>query len=149
MSNLMRQPPIRSPKYISSANGQPCTLCIVGVCTGDTETTVFAHIRDDHTGRSQKASDTSGADACKDCHTIFDGTEGRTLSRDDWMFYALRGLQRTYENRVRRGIAVIPLQLKKPSANRSKRSAPKKPTARSRQSLFKRQVNGTVVRRDQ
>lgn len=98
---------ISSPKYVAASRGQPCSLRITGVCTGGGEDTVFAHIRDQHTGRSIKASDTSGADACFACHAKFDGQSGTPLSKEDWLFYALRGIQETIENRVDRGILIL------------------------------------------
>lgn len=79
---------------------------------------MFAHILDRHAGKAQKASDTSGADSCGPCHDVFDGRAGFPLSRDEWHFFALRGLQETLENRVRRGIAVIALDLAKPASAR-------------------------------
>lgn len=99
---------IVSSKYRNGARGQQCTLRIPGCCTGDTETTVFAHIRDRHTGRSIKASDISGADACFACHARFDGQDGHPLSREEWLFYALRGLQETLERRKEQGILFVP-----------------------------------------
>lgn len=99
---------VRSKKYLDGARGQPCSLRIVGCCTGGGDDTVFAHIRDRHTGRSIKASDLSGADSCAACHRRFDGQDGKPLSEVDWLFYALRGIQETTENRFERGILVIP-----------------------------------------
>ena len=99
---------ISSPAYVAASRGQPCRLRIPSVCTGGGEDTVFAHIRDIHTGRSIKASDISGADACFACHTKFDGQSGPPLELDDWRYYALRGLQETLENRIGRGILKLP-----------------------------------------
>lgn len=99
---------ISSPAYLAASRGQPCTLRIARVCTGGGDDTVPAHIRDRHTGRSIKASDTSIADACFACHSKFDGQSGAALSKEDWLFYALRGVQETIENRVERGILKLP-----------------------------------------
>lgn len=103
---------IESKAYRGGARGQPCTLRISGAgCDGGGETTVFAHIRDSHTGRGIKASDISGADACFFCHAVFDGIayrehEGR-LTKEEWSFYALRGLQETMERRVEQGLLTV------------------------------------------
>lgn len=113
--------PVRSRKYLDGSRGAPCTLRIVGVCTGDTETTVAAHIRDRHTGRGQKASDLSVADACYACHAAFD-TGG--LPEDEWRFYALRGLQETIERRVEIGLLFVSQDIKRPE-----KSKPRKPRA--------------------
>jgi hypothetical protein len=117
---------IASRKYLAASRGQPCSLRIVGVCNGDPETTVPAHILDRHSGRGIKASDISVADSCSACHAKFDGQAGEPLSHEDWLFYALRGLQETYENRVVRGIVDVPQDPPKPlSARPTKPRAPK------------------------
>lgn len=116
---------ISSAKYVNGARGQPCKLRIPHVCDGGGETTVFAHIRDQHTGRGIKASDVSGADACHPCHAKFDGQAGEPLSREDWLFYAVRGLQETLEDRIRRGIVIVPLDPERLSSERQ--VSPRKP----------------------
>ena len=102
---------ISSAKYLAGSRGATCKLQIAGVCTGDIETTVPAHIRDRHTGRSQKASDLSVADACFACHEVFDLRaklpNGTFLTGEDWLFYALRGLQDTIEGRVDSGLLFV------------------------------------------
>jgi hypothetical protein len=109
---------IASAKYVAGSRGQPCTFRIGGVCTGGGEDTVFAHIRDRHTGRSIKASDISGGDCCAACHRKFDGHDGAPLSADDWLFYALRALQETLENRVARGLLFLTQDVAKARAER-------------------------------
>lgn len=102
MTAHFRLPPIRSRDYLDGAKGSRCLANIADVCTGDVSTAVSAHVRDEHTGKGVKASDTSSIPMCDACHAIFDGRSG-TLSREDWLFYALRGIQRTIEDRVRDG----------------------------------------------
>lgn len=118
---------IVSTKYVNGAKGQPCSFRMPGICDGGGETTVFAHIRDSHTGRSIKASDISGADACYHCHAKFDGQSGAPLSEAEWLFYALRGIQETLENRIRRGLLIVPLDAFTPSHDRPVK--PRKPPA--------------------
>lgn len=118
MTAHFRLPPIRSKQNLAAARGQRCTLQIPKVCTGDIQTTVAAHIRDEHTGRSVKASDTSIADACFACHAALDGQGEKILSKEDWLFYALRGIQRTLENRIHRGIITVPIDEPKPATER-------------------------------
>lgn len=96
---------ITSKAYRDGARGQPCTLRCSIHCDGGGETTVFAHLRDRHTGAGIKASDISGCDACFACHSLMD--EGG-LSKELWTIYALRGLQETLENRIQRGILIMP-----------------------------------------
>lgn len=120
---------VRSKKYRDGARGQGCTLRIPTICTGDVETTVFAHIRDSHTGRSIKASDLSGCDACWACHEIFDSRSktpaGTNLGYEDWFFYALRGLQETLERRVEQGLLRLDIDVPKPFKDRT--AKPRKP----------------------
>lgn len=120
-----RRTEIRSRKYLNGSRGQPCTLQITGVCNGDVETTVAAHIRDETFGKGQKADDISIADACAACHRVFDGHGHAPLTPEEWLFYALRGLQRTLRNRVERGIVVLTLDIERLSSERP--VAPRKP----------------------
>lgn len=120
-----RRQPIRSRAYLDGSRGQPCSLGITGICTGDAETVVAAHIRDETFGGAQKADDISVADACHACHSAFDGHGRAPLTTEEWLFYALRGLQRTLRSRVLRGLAVIPLDVSKPAHARP--AKPRKP----------------------
>lgn len=113
-----RRAEIRSRKYLDGSRGQPCALQITGVCTGDVETTVAAHIRDETFGKGQKADDISIADACYACHRVFDGHGHAPLTSEEWLFYALRGLQRTLRNRVERKIVIVPLDAERLSSER-------------------------------
>lgn len=122
-----RRTPIRSRKYLDGSRGQPCTLQITGCCTGDTATTVAAHIRDETFGRSIKADDISIADACAACHDAFDGRTHAPLTKEEWLFYALRGLQRTLRNRVERGLVPMLAEINK--ATPAPAVKPRKPLA--------------------
>lgn len=55
-----------------------------------------------------KASDLSVVNGCLQCHDRMDGRSG-VLSKEDWLFYALRGLQETLEQRHEAGLLIIPL----------------------------------------
>lgn len=88
---------VKSRKYLNGARGQECLLNIPGVCVGGTETTVACHIRDESKGMGNKASDLSTVDGCAACHAMFDIG---AMPKEEWLFYALRGLQRTLERRV-------------------------------------------------
>lgn len=106
---------VASKKYLSGSRGQQCTLRIPGVCNNDPATVVPAHIRDRHKGGGTKASDISIANACSHCHAKFDGQLGAPLSEAEWLFYALRGLQETLEQRHEAGLLIAPLDAPKPS----------------------------------
>lgn len=145
-----RFPPIRSKANLQAAKDQPCTLQIPGVCTGGGQTTVAAHIRDEHTGRSVKASDTSICDACFACHSVLDGQGNQQLSREEWLFYALRGIQRTIENRVRRGVMPLPVDAARTTkarraskANKPKSAFPKGRKLKSRNDLRRSRHEGS------
>lgn len=96
---------IVSNKLRTSARGQSCTFQIPGVCNHDPETTVLCHIRDEQAGKSTKADDFSAAFGCSNCHAAIDT---HWLSKEDELFYQLRGLQRTLRNWIERGLIVIP-----------------------------------------
>lgn len=144
MTVHFKLPPIRSRAYLDGAKGSACRVNIPGICTGDVSTVVSAHIRDEHFGKGVKASDTSTVPACMACHDALDG-RSIILSREDWLFYALRGIQRTIEDRVRDGTLKLkldpepppmlerPVKPRKPREGRQKIvSAPKWPPKGSR-----------------
>lgn len=139
MTLRQRREPTRSRHYLDGAKGSECTLQILGVCIGGTETTVSAHIRDENHGRSVKASDLSTADACMSCHDFLDGrSNSDCLTHEDWLFYSLRGLQRTLERRREQGRLIVrvdperlstgkPVPSRKPKNQRAKiQSNPKR-----------------------
>lgn len=118
---------ISSKKYLAGSRGQHCAFRIPEVCTDNTETVVPCHIRDSHTGRGVKASDLSVVNGCLQCHDRMDGRSG-VLSKEDWLFYALRGLQETLEQRHEAGLLIVPIDPKlaktiKPRLPAEKRTA--------------------------
>lgn len=114
-------PLIRSKKLLAAAKGQPCTLRLPGICNSNPETTVSAHIRDQHKGMGQKASDYSIVFACSDCHFALD--QGHLGDEANW--YVVRGLQETWGLLIARGIIIVPLDPEKPASE--PRSKPRKP----------------------
>lgn len=119
-----RREPIRSRDYLDGSRGQPCVFQIPGICIGGTETTVACHLHDETFGMAEKADDTSTGDGCHACHDAMDG-RSMVLSREDWLFYAFRALQRTIRNRVLRKIVQIKLDIPKPASARPVK--PRKP----------------------
>lgn len=115
---------ISSKKYLAGSRGQPCTFRIPGHCNNDWSTVVPCHIRDRHTGGGQKASDLSVANGCSGCHDAMDG-RSIVLSREEWLFYALRGLQETLEQRISAGLMVVPQDIETPASERP--TKPRKP----------------------
>lgn len=114
---------LSSAKYLRGSKGQQCTIRITDVCTGDTETVIAAHIRDRHTGRGVKASDISVANCCWACHERLDGRakmpDGFLITGPEWLFYALRGLQETLEQRFEAGLLIVPVDAETPSMERA------------------------------
>lgn len=106
---------ISSKKYLAGSRGQPCTFRIPGYCNNDWTTVVPCHIRDGHTGGAQKASDLSVANGCSGCHFAFDQN---LISHEDWLFYALRGLQETLEQRFAAGLLIVPVDVETPASER-------------------------------
>lgn len=61
-------------KLRNAARGQPCHLRLPGVCCGDSETTVLAHLRRGGLGGvGMKPPDCAGVFACRTCHDALDG----------------------------------------------------------------------------
>lgn len=108
---------IRSKKYLAGSRDAPCTFRIPSVCNGDWSTTVPCHIRDGNKGTGNKASDLSVANGCFACHDAMDG-RSIVLSKEDWLFYALRGLQETLQQRLEAGLLIVPLDVETPASDR-------------------------------
>ena len=74
-----------------------------GVCNGDPETTVLAHIGIAGTrGIGFKPVDLCGTWACSSCHAVIDGGKS-SLSRDQVRAYAMDGVLRTLTHIATRG----------------------------------------------
>jgi hypothetical protein len=84
------------------ARGKPCMIRIPGVCNGNPETTVLAHVRmAGITGTGQKAPDQLGAWACSSCHDYVDGR----AKRDEMaMLDHLEGVIRTQYQLIKDGV---------------------------------------------
>lgn len=111
----------RSRRYLDGAKGQMCTVRIPGVCNRDRDTVISAHIRDGSTGMGVKASDLSTVSCCSSCHDAIDG-RSIVLSREDWLFYALRGLQETLQQRFDAGLLIVPVDIENVLADRTVKS---------------------------
>lgn len=77
-----------------SAKGQQCQVRVPGVCTGNPETVVLAHLNG--AGMGTKAADHEAAYACSACHEWLDGGYVRTgHTRSDRDLLHLYGVIRT------------------------------------------------------
>jgi len=101
---------IRSKALTQSARGQNCTLNISGVCNGDPETTVLAHLPDGNGGMGIKSNDTSACFACSSCHDAIDGRTPYFRQSDnanvyDW--YLRRAMNRTWVIWIDMGLITV------------------------------------------
>lgn len=87
------------------ARDKPCQIRVVGVCNGDPQTTVLAHLRmAGISGMGTKAADILGAHACSACH---DYVDGRTHVRSDPQtrrLLLLEGIARTQAALIKDGL---------------------------------------------
>lgn len=120
-----RREPIRSRAYLDGSKDQTCVFAIPGVCVGGP--TVACHLHDETFGMAKKADDTSTGDGCMACHDAMDG-RSMVLSERDWLFYALRAMQRTIRRRIEQQI----LRLKLDAPTKPKTAKPKPDNAPSR-----------------
>lgn len=107
---MLKATRIESKHIRNAANGEYCTLQIVGACQGGTETTVLAHLPDESHGISRKADDTSACFACASCHDVIDGRRRWPESEDRAdvrQFYMRRAQTRTIRRLVELGVVTI------------------------------------------
>lgn len=88
------------------ARGKPCMIRIAGICNGNTETTVLAHVRmAGITGMGQKSPDLLGAWACNACHDAVDKRGKITdLSHGVLAQHHLEGVMRTQSALINDGV---------------------------------------------
>lgn len=81
-------------KIRKSAKGEQCQVRIVGICNGNPETVVFAHLGGG--GMATKMPDLFGAYCCSSCHDVVDGrTKRGSHSANDIKIDFLNGMVRT------------------------------------------------------
>ena len=98
----------KQTKYTKSARGQECQIRIYGICNGNPETTVFAHING--SGLGMKSLDIHGSYSCSACHDAVDGRispvigAGHLYDRKDIYEAFCNGMIRTQKLMVEEGI---------------------------------------------
>lgn len=87
------------------AKGERCLVRAPGVCSGNSETTVLAHVRMiGLSGIGLKATDWFGAWACSTCHDVVDGRVHTARFTDDQRrLMLLEGMVRTQAELLKRG----------------------------------------------
>ena len=95
-----------SKKIRSSARGQQCQVRIPGVCNGNNETVVLAHVGKG-SGMGQKCDDIHATYACSACHDVIDN---RTRVGDPRInrLYAYEGMIRTQSILLKQGLIEVP-----------------------------------------
>lgn len=99
---------IESKAMRQSARGEVCTLQIMGVCRGDSSTTVLCHLPDESHGLARKSDDVSSCYGCAACHDVIDGRRKwpeAEKAQADW--YLRRAQVRTIRRMVDKGIINI------------------------------------------
>lgn len=96
----------RGPKMTPirrAARGQDCTLQILGVCNGESDTVVLCHSNSlaDGKGMGLKAPDLAACFGCSDCHDVLDGRRPRpdSMTKED--------IDATFDYAVQRTHAVL------------------------------------------
>lgn len=105
---MLKPTRIESKDIRQAAQGERCTLQIVGVCNGRTDTTVLAHLPDESHGISRKSDDLSGAFGCDACHSVIDGRAAWPAGEKphrEWYFR--RAQTRTWRRLLELGVISI------------------------------------------
>ena len=74
-------PPSKIRKITQKSKGEPCWIQLPSLCDGGTETTVYAHYRDQSLGFALSKKGLLGCPSCAPCHDEIDGRSHR-LERD-------------------------------------------------------------------
>lgn len=110
---------IRSRKLLNTARGAPCSARFPGICCGDPETTVWAHLNGRAFGKGLgiKAHDILGFHACFNCHAYTDTGHGTNpiLSDAEFWRYILEAVCETYVRVVEAGVVVVPRDMGTPA----------------------------------
>lgn len=94
---------IKSQKLRDASRGQFCTLRFPGICNGNRETTVLAHVPCGMRGAGMKGPDNIAVDACSACHTHLDTAGNESI---DWR-QVIRALAETQQRRIEAGLIKI------------------------------------------
>jgi|TARA_A100001391_G_C5082480_1_gene280252 hypothetical protein len=105
---------MRSKTITQSARGKPCALRLPGICNGNPETTVWAHVNGFGKGMGVKTHDLLGFPACSACHAAYDQGNERSQYTGD----AFRALCETLIALWLVGVLSVPLDKPKPSHER-------------------------------
>ena len=85
--------PRKQSKITKSAKGKDCQVRVMGICNGNPETVVLAHLNGG--GMGSKHNDIHGAYCCSDCHSWLDSGYAMDSTRDQRDLDHLNGVIRT------------------------------------------------------
>ncbi len=97
---------IISTKLRKSAQGQQCQFQIPGFCNHNPETVVLCHAPSEIKGLGNKGHDYHAAFGCSACHEALDHHK---LDRWEELYFWYRGVMRTQNIWVEKGLLVIPV----------------------------------------
>jgi hypothetical protein len=143
---------IRSRKVLDSARGQPCSARFPGICNGNPETTVWAHLNGAAFGKgmAQKAHDVLGFHSCSSCHSYYDVGHGTRpiLTTDQLLECILGAVCETWVRLIRMKLLTVvgdaelqPRREPKPTVRKprgERRAVPKGPPLKSANNLPKK-----------
>ncbi len=96
-------------KIRASARGEECLVRLEGICNGNPETTILAHLNG--AGMGTKHIDIFGAYCCSSCHTVLDKlpTVNHCTSFDDaiTLLKFHEGVFRTQKRLLEKGLITI------------------------------------------
>ena len=92
-------------KIRKSAKNESCQVRIIGVCNGNQETTVLAHLGGG--GMGMKQPDLFGAYCCSSCHDVLDGRVNSTYNRQTLQLWNLEGIIRTQRILLDKGLITL------------------------------------------
>jgi hypothetical protein len=104
---MMKRQRIESQHIRRAAQGELCTVQIMGICRHDPATTVLAHLPDESGGMGRKSDDISGVFACDLCHDCIDGRRPWPDSEATREWSMRRAQVRTWRRLVELGVVVI------------------------------------------
>lgn len=95
----------KASKIRQSARDEQCTVMVPGVCNGNPETTVLAHLNG--AGMGAKDGDQFGAYACSECHSWLDGGYAKHHDRDTRDLLHYRGIIKTQRILFEKGLLLV------------------------------------------
>jgi len=120
---------IRSRKVLNSARDQTCTARFPGICNGNSETTVWAHLNGAAFGKGMgiKAHDVLGFHSCSECHRYLDVGHGTKpiLSDAELLRCLIGAVTETWVRLINAGIVIVPQDA--PVPTHAKPTPPRKP----------------------